>query len=181
MEKARALSGIKNLHVDLLLKLYCQGVLPLNSLCFMPEFLSFACKLHPIKLIKTVRIRLRSLTSLLSDSRMNLKVILLVRDPRGVFNSRSSEFVSAWCKGEDCASPRKTCQDLSDDLQTAKLVEKQQPGKITVVRYEDLSLEPDLVTRRLLKFLALPWTESISQFIQTHTISSESQESVGIK
>ena len=108
---------------------------------------------------------------------MNLKVVLLVRDPRGVFNSRSSEFVSAWCTGEDCASPRKTCQDLSDDLQMAKSLEEHQPGRITVVRYEDLSLEPDLVTRRLLKFLDLPWTESISQFIQSHTVSSESQES----
>ena len=155
----------------------CKNVLPLNTMCFLPEFLSFSCKLHPIKLIKTVRIRLRSLTSLFSDSKMNLKVILLVRDPRGVFNSRSSEFVSAWCRGEDCASPKKTCRDLTDDLETARLLEKHYPGKVTVIRYEDLSLEPELLTRRLLKFLALPWTEAISKFIRTHTISSEPQES----
>ena len=155
----------------------CKNVLPLNTMCFLPEFLSFSCKLHPIKLIKTVRIRLGSLTSLFSDPKMNLKVILLVRDPRGVFNSRSSEFVSAWCRGEECASPTKTCRDLRDDLVAAKLLEKHHPGRVTVIRYEDLSLEPELLTRRLLKFLSLPWTEAISQFIRTHTISSEPEES----
>ena len=85
----------------------CRNVLPLNTMCFLPEFLSFACRLHPIRLIKTVRIRLKSLASLLEDPQLKLKVILLVRDPRGVFNSRQSDLVSAWCTGDDCASPRK--------------------------------------------------------------------------
>ena len=66
---------------------------------------------------------------------------------------------------------------MAEDLQAARTFQKLHPGKITVVRYEDLSLEPELLTRRLLKFLALPWTESISRFIQTHTQSVETMES----
>ena len=121
MEKTRAISGIKNLRVDLLLKLYCQGVLPLNSLCFMPEFLSFACRLHPIKLVKTVRLRAREIAQLLAGApELGLRVVLLVRDPRGVFNSRGGALVANWCTEEDCASPSNECRDLLEDFNTAK-------------------------------------------------------------
>ena len=78
----------------------------------MPEFLSFTCKLHPIKLIKTVRLRFEKIKELMSDPNLKLKVILLTRDPRGVFNSRGSALVSNWCTDDDCASPYNECRDL---------------------------------------------------------------------
>ena len=112
---------ITNLRVDLHLKLYCQGVLPLSSLCFMPEFLSFACRLHPIKLVKTVRLRAREVAQLLAGApELGLRVVLLVRDPRGVFNSRGGALVANWCTEEDCASPSNECRDLLEDFNTAK-------------------------------------------------------------
>ena len=49
---------------------------------------------------------------LMSDPNLNLKVILLTRDPRGVFNSRGSVLVSNWCTDDDCASPYNECRDL---------------------------------------------------------------------
>ena len=69
---------------------------------------------------------------------------------------------------------------MADDLEAARSFQKLHPGKITLIRYEDLSLEPELLTRRLLKFLSLPWTESISTFIQTHTQGGEPLESFRI-
>ena len=38
-----------------------------------------------------------------------------------------------------------------------------------MLRYEDLSLEPELTARRILKFLNLPWTGEMATFIVTHT------------
>ena len=35
----------------------CHNLLPNNAMCFMPDYLNHACRLFPIKLIKTVRLR----------------------------------------------------------------------------------------------------------------------------
>ena len=148
----------------------CHSVLPLSSMCFLPEFLSFACKLHPIKLIKTVRIRMRKVEKLLSDSTMNLRIVLLVRDPRGVFNSRGSALVSNWCTDLECASPANECKDLLDDLQHAQRLHHQFPGRIHLLRFEDLTLDPENIARKLLSFLDLPWIERMEEYIATHTV-----------
>ena len=154
----------------------CKTVLPLNSMCFLPEFLSFACKLHPIKMIKTVRMRMINLAQLLSDSELSLRVILLVRDPRAVFNSRGSGLVSDWCTGEECASPANECRDLLNDVQTGQELNTRFPGRVTLLRFEDLSLNPDLIVNKLLTFLRLPWTQRIEKFIMTHTVSDSEKK-----
>ena len=56
----------------------CQSVLPLNSMCFMPELLSFACKLHPVKMIKTVRLRMERVEPLLRDPSLQLKARIIL-------------------------------------------------------------------------------------------------------
>lgn len=58
------------------------------------NFLSFACSVFPIQVIKTVRLSLRASEPLLNDPDLDLKIILLVRDPRSVFSSRSN---TDWC------------------------------------------------------------------------------------
>merc|ERR1712025_492421 len=42
-------------------------------------------------------------------------------------------------------------------------------GSVTLVRYEDLSTMPEEITRDLLEFLDLPWTKTMSNYIDTHT------------
>ena len=100
---------------------------------------------------------------------MNLKVVLLVRDPRGIYNSRRTGPIADWCSSADCTSPLIGCKDLSRDVQSAFQLEKKYPGSISLLRYEDLSLEPELTVRRILKFLNLPWTGAMATFIATHT------------
>ena len=88
----------------------CSTVLPKETLCFLPKYLNSVCPLYPIKLIKTVRFRVAKVEALLNDPDMNLKVILLVRDPRGVYNSRRSGQVTSWCKNAACADPKWTAR-----------------------------------------------------------------------
>ena len=148
----------------------CSHLQDRETLCLRPEYLNQICSLHPIRLIKTVRLRVAKVEKLLQDPAMNLRVVLLVRDPRGVYNSRGSGRVASWCKEkEECADPTVGCRDLADDIVAAEDLAARYPGKVTLVRYEDLSLSPEQTSRHLLNFLDLPWTEAISNYIGTHT------------
>ena len=66
----------------------CSTILPSSVACFMPELVKKTCNLFPIRLIKTVRLRVRFVEPLLTDPDLALKIIVLVRDPRGVMRSR---------------------------------------------------------------------------------------------
>jgi hypothetical protein len=48
-------------------------------------------------------------------------------------------------------------------------LQKKYPGKINLVRYEDLDLSPERTVRQLLEFLNLPWHDAIGHFIDSHT------------
>jgi len=147
----------------------CHNLLPDNVMCFMPDYINRICPLYPIKLIKTVRIRVSSIEELLKDPAMDLKVIHLVRDPRGVYNSRQSGVVKNWCNNDECANPETGCQNLNKDIQAAFSLESRYPRKILLVRYEDLSMFPEETSKRMLKFLDLPYTEGVADFIESHT------------
>ena len=149
----------------------CQNIniLPRDAMCLMPEYLNRLCPLYPIKLIKTVRIRVKMLKDLLKDPSINFKFIVLVRDPRGVYNSRGTGPVSLWCSADQCANPATGCKDLASDIKAAFDLEMSYPGTVMLVRYEDLSLVPEETARRMMKFLGLPWKKAISDYIVTHT------------
>ena len=56
-----------------------------------------------------------------------MKIILLVRDPRGTISSRHERL---WCPGKiDCDSPERLCSDLESDYHTAIAFSKSYPGK----------------------------------------------------
>ena len=147
----------------------CERILPEDILCLLPEYLNTICPLYPIRLVKTVRMRVSSLEDLIKDSSLHLQVIVLVRDPRGVYNSRRSGPVASWCSSDECSNPTVSCADLVKDLSAAFNLERAYPGTVHLVRYEDLSMEPEVTARRILKFLNLPWTEAMAAYIQTHT------------
>jgi len=48
-------------------------------------------------------------------------------------------------------------------------LEKRYPGRIFLIRYEDLSVSTEEVAKSLLRFLDLPWTPEMTNFIVTHT------------
>jgi hypothetical protein len=45
-----------------------------ETMCFQQDYLSTVCPIFPIKLIKTVRMRVRNVEPLLADQNLNLKV-----------------------------------------------------------------------------------------------------------
>ena len=59
-----------------------------KSYCWKPEFLNKFCPLFPFQSIKTVRLRLNLTEQIVKDPSLNVRVMLLVRDPRGTMESR---------------------------------------------------------------------------------------------
>ena len=54
------------------------------------------CPLFPFQSIKTVRLRLNLTKALVEDHSLNVKVLLLVRDPRGTIQSRKHRVRVMW-------------------------------------------------------------------------------------
>ena len=138
-----------------------------SSLCYNVNFLETACHLFPWATMKLVRLRLKHLEPALQQEKLNAHIIFLVRDPRGVMNSRGKTV--QWCNSKDCYDPELVCNDMDDDYTTALALQKQFPGKVHILRYEDLSLNPMNETRRLLNEIGLDFDRSMETFIKTHT------------
>ena len=81
------------------------------------------------RLIKTVRLRLSCIQDLIMAK--HIKMIVLVRDPRGVMKSREN---IEWCKYPACSDVFNLCQDLTNDLQAAFKIEHSLPNQIFLLR-----------------------------------------------
>lgn len=108
------------------------------------------CPVFPVRLIKTVRLRIPHLDDLLQDLDLSLKVIVLVRDPRGVMRSRNS---MSWCDQPTCNDVSSVCRDLNEDVNQAYKLAKLFPGRVLLLRYEDLSTYPYFVMDKVITFL----------------------------
>uniref|UniRef100_A0A182MNT2 Sulfotransferase domain-containing protein n=1 Tax=Anopheles culicifacies TaxID=139723 RepID=A0A182MNT2_9DIPT len=98
---------------------------------------------------------------------MNVRVVLLIRDPRAVIQSRKHR---DWCPGQpDCDDPGTVCSDMEQDYEAAIELSKRFPQRFRVVRYEDLSLNPYKMTKEILQFYGLPYNVEVEAFLDTHT------------
>ena len=98
-----------------------------SSYCWSPEFLNKFCPLFPFQSIKTVRLRLNLTRELVEDKSLNVKIILLIRDPRGTMESRKHR---VWCPNNpDCEEPARLCQDLKEDYHSFKKLSSEYPDR----------------------------------------------------
>uniref|UniRef100_A0A8C4X124 Sulfotransferase n=1 Tax=Eptatretus burgeri TaxID=7764 RepID=A0A8C4X124_EPTBU len=139
------------------------------------------CQKRAHVVLKTVRFdNVADLRSLAEDSRLDLKVIHLVRDPRAVLSSRMSAFKAfidyrTWKKNG--AMPPQTDTSLATDvcsnfLQSMHLGLKPPAwlsGRYMLVRYEDLAREPLEKAREMYKFVGLPLEPFVMNWIVLNT------------
>ena len=105
----------------------CQNLLPAKLACFLPLFYKAACPLFPVRIVKTVRMRVAETEALLTAKGLqNLKVVVLLRDPRGVMNSRAT---MDWCLADRCANAEVVCEHLDRDLKAAYELRKRYNSK----------------------------------------------------
>lgn len=151
-----------------------------TRLCLSQQFLSQACSQFPVRLIKTVRLRVEAARSLLTRYPA-LQAVLLVRDPRAVFASRRGEAVAAWCRAAHCSDPATSCADLQADILAARALAEQFPGRVHLVRYEDLALDPTRAARLLLQQLGLVHPPGLARYLAQHTARDQARRMLSKK
>ncbi|XP_064098541.1 carbohydrate sulfotransferase 3-like isoform X1 [Macrobrachium nipponense] len=141
---------------------------PNTNACYNATFLSKACEMFPIQLVKTVRLRLNLTQLFLNDEKMNVKVVFLVRDPRATMSSRYSSV--SWCTDKpDCSSPEVLCSDLQGDLKVATALEQLYPDRFIMVKYEEMATKPHEQIQHLMEFLGMEYSQEIAKFVEEHT------------
>lgn len=145
-----------------------------TAFCFDANFMSRVCKLAPLNVMKTVRLGLLPVEKFLNDETLNLKVIYLIRDPRGSLNSRLK---LKWCKSRLCRDPKTVCDSLYTDLKISDSYLKKYPEKFLIIRYEELSLKPKDVSEKIFNFVGLQFHNSTRNFLKEHTQLGDSTTS----
>lgn len=141
---------------------------PNTNACYNATFLSRACQMFPIQLVKTVRLRLNLTQLFLNDEKMNVKVVFLVRDPRATMSSRYSSV--SWCTDKpDCSSPDVLCSDLQGDLKVATALKQLYPDRFIMIKYEELATDPHTQIQNLMEFLGMEYSPNIARYIEEHT------------
>ena len=132
--------------------------------CFDPTLHKKLCSKSSMNMIKTVRLRAQLLEKLLKMF-SNLKVIVLVRDPRAVLNSRWSGYFG-WCGDKPhCREVSSFCSELSNDITRIITLADTYSNNIKIVRYEDLVTNKTLILTNTLKTLGISVTyQRISNF-----------------
>lgn len=88
-----------------------------KDIAVQEKFVKPICDIYPFQSMKVIRLGLESFRDLLKNNKLNIKIILLIRDPRAVMNSRR---VLKFCMDTpDCAKPATLCQDMVDDYKSA--------------------------------------------------------------
>ncbi|KAK3569733.1 hypothetical protein QTP86_004054 [Hemibagrus guttatus] len=152
---------------------------------------SMACQSKSHVSIKTVRIPLISHLRLLTeDSRLNLRIVHLARDPRAILASRITTFTaefSAWKIWNDTGKQppsidltqiTKTCQDMEDSVNTGLKKPAWLHGRYLLVRYEDLALNPEAKAKEIYRFLDLDIGDSVLEWISQNTNNSKTTSEI---
>ncbi|EPQ10501.1 Carbohydrate sulfotransferase 1 [Myotis brandtii] len=141
-----------------------------------------ACRERSHVAIKTVRVpEVNDLRALVEDPRLNLKVIQLVRDPRGILASRSETFRDTYRLWRlwygtgrkpynlDVTQLTTVCEDFSNSVATGLMRPSWLKGKYMLVRYEDLARNPMKKTEEIYGFLGIPLDSHVARWIQNNT------------
>ncbi|TRY76265.1 hypothetical protein TCAL_10153 [Tigriopus californicus] len=136
-----------------------------EDLCLDSDFLSKVCALFPIRLMKTVRLETRNVEDLMKKL-PGLKVISLIRDPRGIVASRER---MPWCSRPQCSDVQHVCERYNRDVESSFEFRSKFSERFMVVRYEDMSLNLYRTVQRVSEFLDFSLSEKIISYIQNHT------------
>ncbi|XP_045199088.2 carbohydrate sulfotransferase 3-like [Mercenaria mercenaria] len=125
------------------------------------------CKKAPVKVLKFIKLRMKYLLRFLQVY-PNMRVIHLVRDPRGIFNSR-------WVKERHTdwkLIVQRHCSRLIEDLTYSKRITVQYPNRLLIVSYENLANEPIKTAREMFQFASLNFSNYITRFLENQTLSN---------
>ena len=124
------------------------------------------CKSMNSVTIKTIRTPMRSVEYLLKTL-PHLKVVYLVRDPRGMLSSQARVGMLKWRELEESA--RKTCNRIETDIDEFRRLYTEYPSRLKRLAYENLCRNPVFVSSKLFLFLRSPFSEVVKYHIKMLT------------
>ncbi|KAF2347276.1 Sulfotransferase domain [Trinorchestia longiramus] len=136
-------------------------------LCNQPAFLSYMCHRSGILVLKIVALRLRhGLKILQDDPGLDVKILHLVRDPRGILASARRV---PFHESSGLTNQNVLCPQLREDLATGDVLAVDFPERYFRLRYEDLALSPIVKMKEILKFIGEPLTARLLAGFREHT------------
>ncbi|CAL4155410.1 unnamed protein product, partial [Meganyctiphanes norvegica] len=103
------------------------------------------CRRSSMRVIKLVRGSLEDVGYVLSDSKHEVKVIHLTRDPRGALRSIAS---AGWN-----SNPERRCKEVNEDMEISALLSEKYPGKVMNISYERFCIDSESYTKKIYRFL----------------------------
>ncbi|CAH2324033.1 lysine--tRNA ligase isoform X1 [Pelobates cultripes] len=148
------------------------------------ETIKQACRTYSHIVLKEVRLfDLKVLNPLLQDPSLNLRIIHLVRDPRGVFHSRlkrtnelsrDSDIIMGWKAKPDMVREYKVMEEICrSQAEMYQMATNQSSnilhGRYLTVRYEDIVNEPIVKAEQMYQFAKLQFTSRLKTWIHNIT------------
>lgn len=111
--------------------------------------------------IKTIRLHWTNLEPWISHPKSDIKIVHLVRDPRGIYNSMSKR-QKIWAGGLN--NIQGMCHRMLNDSKLANL-----KSNYFMLHYEKLVTQPDETLRELYRHLEMPFDNHAKQSLLVHT------------
>ncbi|XP_060644554.1 carbohydrate sulfotransferase 5 [Drosophila nasuta] len=133
-----------------------------SEVCWDPEIMANICRIFPFINMSVYNLGLKYLSVLLRRKDLNLRILLLIRDPRGTMASRSNR---AWCAGNpECSQPNDLCASMVDDYSIAEQLLHDYPDRFSIIRYEELAMDPSSGLKKIFDFYGLPMKTTEDKF-----------------
>lgn len=120
------------------------------------------CENSTVIAIKVIRLRMVQLEQILIRD-PDVKVIHLLRDPRGSLKSQSEMGQFEWEKLDTTVDYH--CRRIAEDLTLAKGLNRRFPKRILTVRYEEIAEYPQEAAEYMYNFIGLKLTDNIRKYI----------------
>ncbi|OWF43943.1 Carbohydrate sulfotransferase 1 [Mizuhopecten yessoensis] len=131
-----------------------------------------------VRIIKTIRLSMDMVQELMENI-PNLKVIHLLRDPRGMIVSRIKAIRHLQYKmGNMSSIARAVCDRYNRDISIGQSLKVKYPNRIKTVLYEQIAQRPLETSIRIFKFLGLQPKRNFKSWLMEH-IAGDPKMSVG--
>lgn len=144
-----------------------------------------ACSGRQVRAVKCVRATMDSMEPLLSEL-PNVRVVHLMRDPRGVVLSRMKFHDSTrnrYSDGGNDSMAREAelyCRTVAKDARKRIDLERRYPGKIVSLFYEDFVTDIEGYTEKIYRFLDLEMTNSTTSWAAAASKGKNGKDAVSI-
>lgn len=161
-----------------------------------PDMFQQVCEARGHVALKAIRANIKMLKPLVKSFGINLKIIHLMRDPRGTANSRRSYYSPRDKKQSNVSSDGepslkelellstspevskntvpKLCDWMRETLEDALEQPKWLKGRYKLIRYEDLAKEPIRLSRDIYSFLGLDMPANVMSWVKENTEDDDS-------